>query len=93
LRDKGHDVAVAVTGSVRVTDAVYARELALAGLGLAYLFEPLVRTDLLAGTLAQVLARSAFEEPGLFLYFPRRASQAPKLRAFIDLARERQQAR
>jgi DNA-binding transcriptional LysR family regulator len=92
LRNRGHHVAVAVAGSARVTDAVYARELALAGLGIAYLFEPLVRAELHAGTLVQVLPRSAFEEPGLFLYFPRRASQAPKLRAFIDLARERLQA-
>jgi DNA-binding transcriptional LysR family regulator len=89
LRDGEHDVAIAVGGSVRVTDAVYARELALAGLGIAYLFEPLVRADLRAGTLVQVLRHTAYEEPGLFLYFPRRASQAPKLRAFIDLARER----
>jgi hypothetical protein len=29
------------------------------------------------------------EEPGLFLYFPRRALKATKLRAFIDAARER----
>jgi len=30
---------------------------------------------------------SAIEEPGFFLYFPRRAAMAPKLRAFIDAAR------
>jgi DNA-binding transcriptional LysR family regulator len=89
LRDGTHDVALAVEGSVRVTDAVHAKELALAGVGIAYLFEPLVRAELRAGALRQVLPRSAFEEPGLFLYFPRRAAQAPKLRAFIELARER----
>ncbi len=89
LRDGGQAVAKAVGGSVRVTDALHARELALAGVGIAYLFEPLARADLRAGTLRQLLPRSAFEEPGLFLYFARRASQAPKLRAFIELARER----
>ena len=87
LRDGGRAVARAVAGSVRVTDALHAKELALAGVGIAYLFEPLARAELRAGTLRQVLPRSAFEEPGLFLYFPRRASQAPKLRAFIDAAR------
>ena len=87
LRDGAHDVALEVTGSVRVTDAVHAKELALAGVGIAYLFEPLARAELRAGALRQVLPRSAFEEPGLFLYFPRRASQAPKLRALIELAR------
>ena len=89
LRDGGKAIAKAVGGSVRVSDAVHAKELALAGVGIAYLFEPLARPELEAGTLHQVLPRSAFEEPGLFLYFPRRASQAPKLRAFIDVARER----
>ena len=88
LRDGAHDVAKAVAGTVRVTDPVHAKDLALAGVGIAYLFEPLVRAELRAGALRQVLPRSAFEEPGLFLYFPRRASQAPKLRAFIELARE-----
>jgi len=89
LRDGAQAIAKAVGGSVRVTDPVHAKELALAGVGIAYVFEPLARAELRAGTLRQVLARSAFEEPGLFLYFPRRAAQAPKLRAFIEVARER----
>jgi DNA-binding transcriptional LysR family regulator len=88
LREGTQSVAKAVGGTVRVTDPVHAKELALAGVGIAYLFEPLARAELHAGALRQVLPRSAFEEPGLFLYFPRRASQAPKLRAFIELARE-----
>ena len=33
-------------------------------------------------------ASTAIEEPGLFLYFPRRAAETPKLWAFIDVARE-----
>jgi len=93
LRERGRNVAASVKGTVRVTDAVYAKELALAAIGIAYLFEPLVRAELQAGTLRQVLPRTAVEEPGLFLYFPRRAAQAPKLRAFIDLARERLESR
>jgi DNA-binding transcriptional LysR family regulator len=35
-----------------------------------------------------VLPQAAIDEPGLFLYFPRRAAEAPKLRAFIQVARE-----
>src|SRR5262249_39370519 len=61
-----------------------ARALALAGIGFVYLFEPLARADIEAGRLVQVLPEASIEEPGLFLYFPRRASMAPKLRAFID---------
>ena len=51
-----------------------------------------MRAELRKGTLRQVLAQTAFEEPGLFLYFPRRAARAPKLRAFIDVAREHLEA-
>ena len=67
---------------------MYARELALASVGLAYVMEPLVRADIAAGRLTQVLPKSSGEWPGLFLYYPQRASLAPKLRAFIDTARD-----
>ena len=33
------------------------------------------------------LPQTAIEEDGLYLYYPRRASLAPKLRAFIDAAK------
>jgi DNA-binding transcriptional LysR family regulator len=88
LQDHGREVSVSVHGSVRVTDSAYARDLALRGVGIAYLFEPLVREDLQAGRLQRVLPAASIEEPGLFLYFPRYASDAPKLRAFIDVARK-----
>lgn len=87
LREAGETVAVRTAGSVVITDATFARELALAGVGLAYIFEPLVREELRSGRLQRLLPEAAFEEPGLFLYFPRRAAMAPKLRAFIAVAR------
>lgn len=87
LQDHGQDVSVAVRGSVRVTDSLYARELALQGVGIAYVFEPLVRDDLRTGRLRQVLPATAIAEPGLFLYFPRSAAETPKLRAFIHSMR------
>jgi DNA-binding transcriptional LysR family regulator len=86
--EDGRDVAVSIAGTAIVNDAPYARELALAGLGLAYLFAPLVSADIAAGRLEEVLPQAAIEEPGLFLYFPRGAAAAPKLRAFIEVARE-----
>jgi DNA-binding transcriptional LysR family regulator len=88
LREDGEDVAVRVTGTTLVNDATYAKDLALAGVGIAYVFEPLVRKEIRDGALRWVLPQAAIEEPGLFLYFPRRASEAPKLRAFIQVARE-----
>jgi DNA-binding transcriptional LysR family regulator len=88
LQEKGVDVKADVHGTVLVTDPLYAKELALAGVGIAYIFEPLVRSEIREKRLRWILPRASIEEPGLFLYFPRRASAAPKLRAFIDMARE-----
>ena len=38
--------------------------------------------------LKWLLPQTAVEFDGLFLYYPRRASLAPKLRAFIDVAKK-----
>ena len=86
--EDGREVTIETGGTVIVNDALYARDLALAGIGLAYLFEPLVKDELAAGRLQRVLPQAAVEEPGLFLYFPKGAAGAPKLRAFIDTAHE-----
>jgi DNA-binding transcriptional LysR family regulator len=86
--EDGRDVAVTVRGQSIVTESHSAIELALAGVGLAYVFEPLARADIATGRLIELLARHAVTEAGLFLYFPRRAELAPKLRAFIDTVRQ-----
>ena len=80
----GKDSKVATSGSAVITDATAAKELALAGVGIAYLGEPMVREELRAGRLKWLLPDTAVREDGLFVYFPRRASMAPKLRAFIE---------
>jgi DNA-binding transcriptional LysR family regulator len=89
MREAGDDVEVNVRGTARVSDTMCALDLALSGVGIAYLFEPLVHDYVQNGALRWILPQAAIEEPGLFLYFPRRASEAPKLRAFIDAARRR----
>ncbi|MDM0074888.1 LysR family transcriptional regulator [Variovorax sp. J2P1-59] len=87
LSDGGSPVSFRTSGTAVITDATFARDLALAGVGIAYIFEPLVRGDIGEKRLQWLLPQTAIEEPGLFLYFPQRASLAPKLRAFIDAAR------
>jgi len=87
LQENGRDVQADVRNAAIINDPLYAIDLALAGVGLVYVFEPLVREHLKTKRLVQVLPESSIDEPGLFLYFPRRASMAPKLRAFIDVAR------
>jgi DNA-binding transcriptional LysR family regulator len=89
LFDGRKDVAVKTNGTTLATDPTYARDLALAGIGIAYIFEPLVRTDICEGRLKWLMPETAIEEEGLFLYYPRRASTAPKLEAFIEAARVR----
>lgn len=83
----GREVAVAVAGTARVSEASLAHELALDGLGIAYVAEPLIRADLAAGRLVQVLPESALTEPGFFLYYPQRSAGERKLRAFVETAR------
>ncbi len=86
--EEGRDVAVAVNGQAIVTESHSAIELAIAGVGLAYVFEPLVKAEIASGRLVHLLSDYAVTEAGLFLYFPRRAELAPKLRAFIDTVRQ-----
>jgi DNA-binding transcriptional LysR family regulator len=88
LSEQDADLSVQVSGTVLVTDPVYAKDLAVAGVGVAYVFEPLVRAEIHNQTLRWLLPEASVEEPGLYLYFPRRASDMPKLRAFITAAKD-----
>jgi DNA-binding transcriptional LysR family regulator len=87
LKDGKKTVAVKTSGTALVTDPTHALDLALAGVGVAYAVEPLARRHIRAGRLRWLLPQTAVEYDGLFLYYPRRASQTPKLRAFIDVAK------
>lgn len=88
MRENGLETTVEVRGSILTTDPDYALSLALEGCGLVYGFEPLIAEHVAAGRLVEVLPKASQEFPGLFLYFPRNAARTPKLRAFIDTARE-----
>ncbi|MDJ0751566.1 MAG: LysR family transcriptional regulator [Woeseiaceae bacterium] len=87
VRDKNHDIQIETKGRVVVNDMLIALDLARTDCGLCYTFEPLAATDIESGALIEVLARNAFKQPGVSCYYPRRAANSPKLRAFIDTAR------
>jgi DNA-binding transcriptional LysR family regulator len=87
LRDGKKTIAVKTSGTVLVSDPTHALDLALADVGIAYALEPLARQHIREGRLRWLLPRSAVEHDGLFLYYPQRASQAPKLRAFLEVAK------
>ena len=88
LIDGKKQVAVKTSGTALLTDTTQVLNLAVAGVGIAYVVEPLARRCLHDGSLKWLLPQTAVEYDGLFLYYPRRASSAPKLRAFIDVAKK-----
>jgi DNA-binding transcriptional LysR family regulator len=88
LIDGKKPTTVKTSGTALVTDTTEALRLALAGVGIAYVVEPLARRYVREGSLEWLLPQTAVEHDGLFLYYPRRASLAPKLRAFIDVAKK-----
>lgn len=88
FQDKGLVVQFPTSGPVIVNDTLQGAALAMAGVGIAYGWEPALREHLAAGRLIELLPENATMKPGLFLYFPKRASLAPKLKAFIAVARD-----
>jgi DNA-binding transcriptional LysR family regulator len=88
LIDGKKPITFKTSGTALVTDVTEALSLALAGVGIAYVHEPLARRHIREGSLKWLLPETAVEHDGLFLYYPRRASLAPKLRAFIDVAKK-----
>jgi DNA-binding transcriptional LysR family regulator len=87
LTDGKKITTIKTSGTALVTDATHAIDLALAGVGITYTFEPLARRYIRERRLTWLLPRTAVKQDGLFLYYPRRASMAPKLRAFIAVAK------
>ena len=83
----GRALTVDPPGSLIVNDGDLLLSFARAGLGLAYVADIAVEAELASGALERVLQPFLPRTPGLFLYFPRRAQDQPKLRAFIDTAR------
>lgn len=88
VMEEGVEIELDVNGPVLVNDAEYMVDLAVEGKGLVYMFEPLLADHLRTGRLVEILPRASTVEEGIYLYYPQRAARLPKLRAFIDLARE-----
>lgn len=91
--ENGKDIEVAVAGRFTANDNDALLAAALAGLGLAYVFESTAREHLESGRLIRVLEAFCPPFPGLFLYYPSRALLAPKLQALIEFLKPRPPAR
>lgn len=83
----GRALTVDPPGRLIVNDGDLLLAFARSGLGLSYVADIAAATELASGALEQVLQAFLPRTPGLFLYFPQRAQDQPKLRAFIDVAR------
>jgi DNA-binding transcriptional LysR family regulator len=84
---RGKKVEIDVPGRISLDDTGLMQEVALAGLGLAYLSAWQVALDVKAGRLIQVLDDWTPSFPGLCLYYPGRRHVPAGLRALIELIR------
>jgi DNA-binding transcriptional LysR family regulator len=83
---RGREEAVAVRGRLLCRDAAFMISMARAGLGLVYMIEQELAPHVASGELEVVLEDHGPRVPGFFLYFPRRARDQPKIRAFLAVA-------
>ena len=93
FQNKGRPLSVDVAGGIIVNDHLTMIALAKADAGLVYTADLVAARDIEAKRLRAVLSAYCISGPGLHLYFPRRSQQQPKLRAFIDCAKQLLRAR
>jgi DNA-binding transcriptional LysR family regulator len=86
---RGEAVAVDVPGQLTLDDGELMLQAALAGEGLAYLSDIATADSIKSGLLLPVLEDWSPKYPGLCLYYPSRRNLPARLRAFIDLVRQR----
>jgi DNA-binding transcriptional LysR family regulator len=83
----GQALAVDVPGTLILNQEGLMIEAALAGLGVAYVFESSVRDALKARRLTSVLDEWCPAFPGAFLYYPGNRNVPQALRALVDLVK------
>ncbi|MBJ7441374.1 MAG: LysR family transcriptional regulator [Sphingopyxis sp.] len=86
--DGNREFDVPVTGPVIVNDFAGIMVAVRSGIAMGMVAEPVVHEHIERGELKLVLGDFAPSSAGLFLYYPSRKQVMPKLRAFIDYARE-----
>lgn len=78
------DLLLDTDAALTANDTQMIAEWARQGLGMAYLPDLEIEGDVRHGRLVRVLTRFVPETSGLFLYFPMRAQNQPKMRALIE---------
>ncbi|MBL9020674.1 MAG: LysR family transcriptional regulator [Myxococcales bacterium] len=86
--DGEKDLELAVGGRVVTNDGSVLVDAALAGVGVAYVFEDMVSDLVAEKRLVRVLEPYCPKIPGYFLYYPTKLNLAPKLKALIDFLKD-----
>jgi DNA-binding transcriptional LysR family regulator len=89
FEEKGRPFEVRVEGRLVFNNADLIREAALAGHGIAYVYEDEVAADIRAGRLKRILEKWCPTFPGYYLYHPSRRQTPPALAALIAALRHR----
>jgi DNA-binding transcriptional LysR family regulator len=84
---QGSALTIDAPGSLTLDEPTLMRDAALAGAGLAYIWEARVRGDLACGRLVSVLDDWMPSSPGFCLYYPDRRNVPATLSVFIELLR------
>ena len=87
FEDKGRPFQVRVEGPLSFNNGDLIREAALAGHGLAYVYDDEVAVDIKAGRLKRILEKWCPTFPGYYLYHPSRRQTPPALTALIAALR------
>ena len=87
FEENGRPLQVRIDGPLVFNDVDLMRQAAIAGLGIAYVYEDDVRDDIEAGRLTRVLVAWCPLLPGYFLYHPSRRQTPPALAALIAALR------
>lgn len=89
FEEDGRPFQVRVEGPLTFSNSELLREAALAGHGLAFVYENEVLADIAAGRLERTLERWCPTFPGYYLYHPSRRQTPPALTALIAALRYR----
>jgi DNA-binding transcriptional LysR family regulator len=87
FEEKGRPFQVRVEGPLILNNADLIRDAALAGQGLAYVYDDEVAADVKAGRLKRILQKWSPTFPGYYLYHPSRRQTPPALAALIAALR------
>jgi DNA-binding transcriptional LysR family regulator len=84
----GESLEIEPRGRLTLSSAQQELQAAVAGQGIAHVFEDYARDALAGGRLVELLADWSPSLPSWFLYYPNRRHSSAAMRAFVDFVRE-----